>query len=250
MLLIIGLFHGAGSTPRGAGGDTGFLVKSVHVDGVRRNYSVYLPPGYTPARQWPLIVFLHASGQIGRDGLRPTIEGIGPAIRFRPELYPCIVLFPQAPVRYVWTNDSRRPVIAPNDATPIVDAELDEVLRDYAIDEDRIYLTGVSMGAQGAYYYGARNTDRFAAIMPISGHPRYDDAPALAAVPVWIFHNARDPRIDPAEPQHMADLIAQDGGDVRITLYDSDEHNAWDRTYNDPEVIAWLLSQTRHPAGP
>ncbi|MEK7794241.1 MAG: dienelactone hydrolase family protein, partial [Candidatus Hydrogenedentota bacterium] len=162
-----------------------------------------------------------------------------------PELFPCIVLFPQAPLRYVWTSESSWPRLAGNDATPIVDAELDEVLRDYTIDEDRIYLTGVSMGAHGTYYYGARRPDLFAALMPISGHPRYQDASILAALPIWIFHNAGDTRIDSEESQHMAGLIAQDGGDVQITLYDSAAHNSWDRTYNDPEVIEWLLSQSR-----
>lgn len=247
MLLIIGLFHGANSGPRDVdnGDDTGFVLKSARVDGRDRAYSVYVPPDYDPSREWPLIVFLHASGQIGRDGWRPTTSGIGPAIRSHPELFPCIVLFPQAPIRYVWTSESSRPLIAGNDATPIVEAELDQVLRDYTIDEDRIYLTGVSMGAHGTYYFGALRPDLFAALMPISGHPRYEDASLLATLPIWIFHNAGDTRIDSEEAEHMADLIAQSGGDVRITLYDSDAHNSWDRTYNDPEVIDWLLSQSR-----
>src|SRR5438105_562573 len=74
---------------------TGFLNKTVAVDRTAYPYVVYVPHDYSSAKQWPVILFLHGSGEIGSDGLKQTQGGLGSAIRLRPERYPAIVVMPQ-----------------------------------------------------------------------------------------------------------------------------------------------------------
>ena len=58
-------------------------------------YGLFLPAGYTPQRSWPVVLFLHGAGERGRDGLRPTYVGLGPAVRARAATFPFIAVFPQ-----------------------------------------------------------------------------------------------------------------------------------------------------------
>ena len=49
-------------------------------------------------------------------------------------------------------------------------AALDETIEEFRIDESRVYLTGLSLGGEGAWYLGYLHPDRFAAIVPICGY--------------------------------------------------------------------------------
>src|SRR4051812_28028533 len=78
--------------------ETGFLDRSVTVQGATYHYQVYVPREYTPKKLWPVIVDLHGHGSQGDDGLRQTFRGIADAIRVNRSPYPAIVVFPQAQV--------------------------------------------------------------------------------------------------------------------------------------------------------
>ncbi len=213
---------------------TGFIDKSMKVDGHERRYVVYVPRGYDPARKWPLVVFLHGAGERGDDGLLQTEVGIGRAIRRWPDRFPCLVVMPQCPTGVWWDG-----------AEDDIDVSLDQTCREYNIDEDRVYLTGLSMGGFGTWIYGALHRDRFAALRPIGGGGDGDDAPALAGIPVWAFHGAQDTVVPIEESRKMVEALRAAGGDVRFTEYPDADHNSWDPAYSDPESIRWLLSQTR-----
>src|ERR1700688_2037923 len=68
----------------------GFLDRSVKLGSARYPYVVYVPRDYTPKRAWPVVLFLHGSGERGNDGLRATQIGAGAAIRSAPENVPAI----------------------------------------------------------------------------------------------------------------------------------------------------------------
>ena len=87
--------------------ETGFLNRSVTLGGARYPYVVYVPRDYDPSRSWPVVLFLHGSGERGSDGLRETQIGAGAAIRSAPERVPAIVVFPQAPAESRWLDESR-----------------------------------------------------------------------------------------------------------------------------------------------
>jgi len=247
--VLPGITAGDQSSPCPAA--TGFLTRAQEAGGKLVPYCLYVPRDYDPARQWPLIVFLHGAGERGNDGLRQTEVGIGRAIRRNPERFPCLVLMPQCPEEQFWDRIS--------DA---MDAMIASVRQEYNIDPRRITLTGLSMGGYGTWTWGALRADLFAAFLPICGggipqdltricsdfDPEFfgkleDRVRQLARRPIRAFHGQRDKTVPPAASTLMVNLVKKAGGDVELKIYPKLEHNSWDETYGDPEVIAWLLDQ-------
>ncbi len=219
-------------------GATGFINKTVNVDGRAAQYVVYVPRDYDPAKAWPLVLFLHGAGERGNDGLAQSEVGLGRAIRLAPDRFPCVVVMPQCPKDIWW-----------DEATDIIAATLDATLSQYSIDRDRVYLTGLSMGGFGTWQYGARHADTFAALMPICGGGHPEDAGTLATVPIWAFHGAKDSVVKVDETRRMVDAVKQAGGLVRYTEYPDLDHNSWDAAYGDAEAIRWLLAQRKNGHG-
>lgn len=232
---------------------TVFISKSIEVNGTVCPYAVFVPPGYTPEKAWPLIVFLHGSGERGDDGLHQTEVGIGPALRDRPEQFPAIVLLPQCPRDLFW-----------NVVLEHIEAAMARAMEDYNIDPDRVYLTGISMGGYGTWLWGATKTDTFAALMPICGGGHVLDisliskkpigrrfgsfesrVKKLATIPIWTFHGADDDTVPPRCSRQMVEAVNAAGGDVRYTEFEDTGHNSWDKAYAHEEAIRWLFDQRR-----
>jgi predicted peptidase len=212
--------------------NTGFINKTIHEGKDARRYVVYVPREYDPAKAWPLVVFLHGAGERGNDGLAQSEVGLGRAIRLWPDRFPCVVVMPQCPEGVWWDG-----------AIQDIDAVYEAALRDYNIDRSRIYLTGLSMGGFGTWQYGAAHADRFAALMPICGGGKVEDAPKLASVPIWAFHGAKDEVVSVEQTRKMVEAVRKAGGKVEFTEYPDLNHNSWDATYSDEKVAAWLFKQ-------
>ena len=247
--LIQMLIQGPGYLPpyitRDENADAGFIIKHVEVNGRTQPYTLYVPPEYDPAVPWPMIVFLHGNGERGSDGWRHTDIGIGSAIRFYPEQFPCLVLMPQIPFGMVWGDRETRILGHSEDGTVFSDAAIEAVIQDYNVDVNRVSLTGLSMGGYGVWFYGAARNDFWSAVVPIAGGGRLSDADELAEVPVWAFHNRYDRTVEVDETRRMVAAVRAAGGDVLYTEFEARGHNAWDPAYANPAVINWMLSQTR-----
>jgi predicted peptidase len=196
---------------------------------------LYLPAGFEPHGQtrYPLLVFLHGSGESGHDLERVKVNGPPKLLASRPD-FPFIVASPQA------TNSVLRgfdPVM--------LDAMLDELLARLPIDPDRVYLTGLSMGGIWSYGWASLRPDRFAAIAPVCGSWDGTDACQLRNVPVWAFHGAKDDIVPIGGDQAMVDAINACGGSARLTVYPDAGHDAWTATYADQSLYDWLLKQRR-----
>ncbi len=126
----------------------GFHLRTLKTDQGERRYTVYVPEGYDGTKTFPVVLFLHGSGERGEDGVTPAQVGIGPAILNRQGGVPAIVVFPQA--RRTWSAASPDGVAALQ--------ALDEVMRDYKVDPKRVILTGLSMGGQGTWDIGTTST--------------------------------------------------------------------------------------------
>lgn len=213
---------------------TGFLDKVIDVGGRLRRYEVYVPYDYDPKQSWPVILFLHGAGERGEDGLKQTAVGIGHAIRMNPDRFPTIVVMPQCPEDVWWDA-----------ALDDVKIALDQTRAEYNIDPNRIYLTGLSMGGFGTWIYGAAEVDTFAALMPICGGGKLEDAAKLARVPIWAFHGDADETVKPEESRKMVEAVKKAGGRVQYTEYKGVGHNSWDAAYGDAKAIKWLLQQRR-----
>jgi len=197
-------------------------------------YLLHLPAGYGQTdRRWPLMLFLHGVGQRGSD-LEAVKKHGPPGLVERQDGFPFVLVSPQCPIDRWWENN-------------VLTALLDELGSRYAVDPDRVYLTGLSMGGFGTWSLAIECPQRFAAIAPVCGGGLPALAYRLRHVPIWAFHGAKDPVVPLYESQRMVEAVQRAGGNARLTIYPDAEHDAWTETYNNPELYAWLLSHRRFP---
>ncbi len=205
------------------------------------NGLLYLPADYgrDAQRQWPLIVFLHGSGERGTDPQRLTSIGLPQILQDRSDL-PFVVVSPQLPPGEEW-----------NDKGETINALIDAIETQYAIDPQRVYLTGFSLGGFGTWALGLNSPDRFAALVPVAGGWEFgsDAVPAnicdLASKPIWVFHGAQDETVKPAQSEVLVEALRACGSDVRYTLLPKATHAAAGvLPYRESELYEWLLQQT------
>jgi len=213
----------------------GFHLRTVKVGETERKYSVFLPNGYDGKKTFPVALFLHGSGERGDDGVMSAQVGLGAAINQHPEDYPLIAVFPQA--QKTWTADS-------DDAKGAL-AALDDVLKAYKADRDRVILTGLSMGGSGSWSIAAANPERFAGVVPICGRGQEGNARILRSLPVWTFIGDADRAESVLNTRAMVVALRGVGAQARETEYRGIGHNSWDRAYNDPALIGWMLARSR-----
>jgi len=222
----------ADTLPANAGTRTGFLDETIAVAGTEHRYVLYVPPGYTKDRRWPLIVFLNGAGECGTDGQKQISVGLAPAIRNDMEAWPFLVLFPQKPDR----------ASAWEDHDAMVMAMLGKAREQYAVDEKQLFLTGLSQGGHGTWVLGARHANVWAAIAPICG---YGDpgaiAPALKNMSIWCFHGEDDKSVPVQQSKNLCKAVEAAGGHAELSLYPKIGHNSWDKAYRDDPLAEWLL---------
>ncbi len=235
--------------------ETGFLIRSVTVRGTAYPYTVYVPRAFDASKSWPVILFLHGSGERGADGLKSTQIGVGAAIRANPDRVPAIAVFPQAPADSRWLGD-------PADAAM---AALDQSIKEFNGDRSRIYLTGLSMGGYGTWHLALAHPDTFAALVIVcggllphetttavqqsplttgQGDPYAFTAHALRHLPIRMFHGDADPVIPVTESRRMSEALKAEGADVAYVELAGVGHNAWDRAYGDAALWQWLFQQS------
>jgi predicted peptidase len=120
---------------------------------------------------------------------------------------------------------------------------LDDVMKHYATNPGRVILTGISMGGSGSWELAAAHPERFAAIVPICGPGQPERAARLKTVPVWSFCGDADRDGTVLSMRKTVEALQREGATPRLTEYRGVGHNSWDRAYNDPELIDWMLDQ-------
>lgn len=233
--------------PVASAAETGFLDRTVRVDGRDYAYQVYVPR-QRPAGRPPIILTLHGAGERGSDGLFQTEVGLAGAIRRHPDRWPAIVVFPQAPKDQLWMGAPAK----------VAMAALAQAEREFRTDPARTYLAGLSMGGNGTWRLASENPDRFAAIVPICafagsfrGLPPVAQGPdpyaALAAkvarVPIWIVHGDADSVVPVEESRKMAAALKAAGANVTYKELAGVNHNSWDPGFADEALPAWLFAQ-------
>ena len=122
---------------------------------------------------------------------------------------------------------------------------LDDVMTTFAADPHRVILTGLSMGGRGSWELAAAHPERFAAVVPICGRGKPEDAAKFKSLPVWSFCGDADRDQTVLNMRAMVEAIEHEGAQPKITEYRGVGHLSWDRVYNDPEVIDWMLAQRK-----
>lgn len=234
---------------RGHVQDTGFLNRVITQNGATYKYQVYLPENWNPRQKWPIILFLHGSGERGSDGMDETQVGLPNAIRSHPERWPFVVVMPQDPYyHHYWTDP---------DIMGMAVSAFDAEVKEFNGDPQREYLTGLSLGGYGTWEIAKDYPNKFAAIVPVSGGifwsyrparwKEQDELPrdyvrAIGRTPVWMFHGLLDPVVVPKQSEIMYQALVANGGDVRLWEFEGWHHNAWDKAYTDPALPLWFLS--------
>ena len=235
--------------------ETGFLDRTATLGGRSYHYQVYVPADYASKPSWPAILFLNGAGERGDDGLVQTNVGLAPAIRQNPSRYPAIVVFPQVPRDSQWVG-------TPGDMAVVA---LQQTMREFHVDPNRVYLTGLSMGGHGTWYVAYRHPELFAAVVPICGwvrdFPQFrgsmpavpgDSASVmpnlvqvLGKTPIWIFHGEVDQVVNVNGSREPAAALKAAGANVRYTELLGLNHNSWDAAYGSDEFVRWLFAQRR-----
>ena len=206
------------------------LEKKATIQGQKYNYLLYLPKFYEDAEKpLPLIIFLHGSGERGNDFQLLRKHGPPKQLDDR-SFFPYIVFSPQLPAKYDGWQIKH------------LSEMLDMLIRDYNVDTSKVFLTGLSMGGRGTWWWAAEEPERFAAIAPICGEGDPGTAGKIKEIPVWTFHGAKDEVVLMKHTQEMVDALTAVDADVRFTIYPTLGHVSWNEPYDTGLLYSWFDS--------
>jgi predicted peptidase len=221
----------------------GFQERSAKdASGAEFNYAVFVPYDRKPDAKLPVILFLHGAGESGTDNRKQLDVGLGPAVRKRERTFPFLVVFPQAtkPEQHLFdTWYHNRP------AGQRALAALDDAMKAFPADSERVYLTGVSMGGFGTWSLAHRDPKRWAAMVPICGGGNPTWAAALKDIPCWTFHGVKDESVPVVFTQAMVAALKKAGASPKYDEYPDVGHNSWDPAYATDALYEWMLAHKR-----
>ncbi len=200
---------------------------------VQGRYLLYLPPDYAQNKhkKYPLIVFLHGSGERGTDLNKVKMHGPPKEIE-KGRQFEFIILSPQCDERGGWS-------------VPSLIGLLDEAEHRLRVDKDREYLTGLSMGGMGTYALATAQPNRFAAIAPIAGAAGPTIASKIKDIPIWATHGDKDQAVNINGEIPLIDTLKGLGAEVKYDIIPNGEHDVWTAVYQSHALYDWFLRHTR-----
>jgi len=200
-------------------------------DTSKMQYLLYLPKNYQEEKSnFPLMIFLHGSGERGSD--IELVKMHGPPRLAEEKDFPFIIVSPQCPTGQRWDIE-------------LLNDLVDDITLKYNVDNNRIYLTGLSMGGYGTWAFASKYPGKFAAIAPICGGGDLENVSNIKNVPVWAFHGAKDSVVPLARSEEMVKALRETGGFVTFTVYPEAGHDSWTDTYNNEALYKWFLNFTK-----
>ena len=215
------------------------VSRNLFLDGENYVYQAYLPPQINKGDKLPLIVFLHGIRERGSGGYISAM--FGTVIKQYLKTVPAIVLLPQCRPNVYWTDLRMDKMLM---------REIEAVSNEFAIDETRKYLLGVSMGGYGVWHFASEYPNNFAALVSICGGSPLTDGNRFAPVaekigktPAWLFHGAEDNIVQVSESRNLTAAIRANNGNVKYSEYENVGHNVWLNALGEKELLPWLLAQ-------
>ena len=195
-------------------------------------YIAYIPENISnhPA----LLLQLHGAGERGNgdsDLEKVLVHGFSKIIDDK-DFSDCILVMPQCPLNTFWVARIES-----------IKAFIDEIMLEFSIDANRVYLCGLSMGGYGTWYTAMAYPDLFAAIVPCCGGGMAWNARTLK-MPVWTFHGLDDTVVSPNQTMEMAEALKGVNPNFKCTLYEGVGHNLCDRAFSE-ETLNWILSHKK-----
>ena len=214
------------------------------------SYRLLFPDSDT-LRKYPLVIFLHGSGERGTDNEAQLKWGVQNFATDKNMVqHPAFVIAPQCPPSLSWSNAKRKPnstamELQPTPSKPmqlLIDL-IKQTIAKMPVDTNRIYITGLSMGGFGTFDAVERYPNLFAAAVPVCGGGDVTKASLIAHVPMWIFHGAEDPAVNPANSVDMSEALLKAGAHPGLTIYPETGHFSWLAAYSDEHMMEWLFRQ-------
>lgn len=218
-------------------------------------YRILYPENFDAGKKYPVVFFLHGSGERGNDNEKQLTHGskMFLADNFR-NTFPAIVVFPQCSENSFWSNVEMETVTgkrffnfltggAPTKAMELLLGLTDEVIKKPFADQTRIYVGGLSMGGMGTFELLRRKPNTFAAAFPICGGDHVANVKKYKKIPLWIFHGGLDDVVNPQLSYGIYHALKEIGHTPKFTVYPKANHNSWDSTFAEPELMSWLFSQ-------
>lgn len=220
-------------------------------DGTVVRYRWAAPERVEEGKTYPLVLFLHGSGERGTDNTAQLKHGVLPIIENAAKLgTPCFLIAPQCPADRWWAPIDRSTMRLsaadkPNALLEAVLALVDETLRTQPVDPKRFHVTGISMGGFATWDLLGRAPGKIASAMPVCG----GGDPSLAArfkdIPIRVIHGEADEVVPAKCSREMIEALEKAGAKPASDFYPGVGHDSWTRTYADPEMVRWLLSHRK-----
>ena len=230
--------------------DSGEAREFKNAAGKKLLYRLYKPASYDEKQKYPLVLFLHGAGERGDDNQAQVKNGVRFFLQNQAK-FPCFLVAPQCPGKFQWVDTpwgNLKHTIPAQPTEPMQSTiELLPALQKEfaAIDPKRHYVTGLSMGGFGTWDLVSRFPKKFAAAVPICGGADEAQAPAIAKVPVWVFHGGADEVVKTVRSRNIVAALKAAGGSPKYTEYPGVGHNSWDKAYATKELYPWLLEQKK-----
>jgi len=218
--------------------------------GVSIPCQIFLPLNYEKARKYPLVLCLHGSGEMKSPPYTAKTAAstalLYPSLRAK---YPAFLLVPQTTIGWVKRPERKGNIVtaglqSEGPALKLVMQGLAEVMKEFSVDADRVYVSGQSMGGVGTWSLILHHPDIFAAAVPICGVGDPQQADKIRC-PVWDFHGAKDRTVPVACSRDMVAALKKAGREVKYTEFPDVDHSSWVPAWAEPELAPWLFSKHR-----
>ncbi len=209
-----------------------------------------LYPDYDLSRKYPLVIFLHGSGERGNDNEAQLKWGVmNFATDHNMKMHPALVVAPQCPENQDWSTFRGKSKISmeanPTTSMDLLYGLIQQMIKTMPVDTNRIYITGLSMGGFGTFDALARYPKLFAAAVPVCGGGDPTKAATFAHVPTWIVTGSEDPAVPPQMSLDMLNALTKAGAKPGFTQYPETGHFSWIAAYSDEMILEWMFRQKK-----
>lgn len=203
---------------------------------------------YDTVSRYPLVIFLHGSGERGHDNEAQLKWGVMnfASAQIMKNYHP-IVIAPQCPENMAWGNfsfeDNMLLKSSPTKPMKLLIELINQTILKFPVDTNRVYITGLSMGGFGTFDAISRYPNLFAAAVPVCGGGDITKAQLFSHIPIWIFQGAIDPVVNPSFSMDMVEALSKAGAHPGYTIYPETGHFSWIAAYSDAMMMQWLFRQ-------